>query len=377
METETTPACANPGCDQSGSKKCAACNTTPYCGPICQTDHWPHHREECEGHLLKVGSAHLAKAKDFYSANNLAQALRYSDLALAKLNAMKKRPLESVSEALACKCDSLNFLGRYAEFLQCAKDKYNMWALARGPAHPSTIDAAFLLIDGLLFNNENEDAHTYAHALWEIIHTNNHVDNDIPGDKRQEYVAKAAHILAHAIYRLAATGGIPPEEKQKSGEEAIARARQAVEIRTQLSGAESSEHAAAMVNLAGVLDFFVDYSDNSEVPCLYEQAIAIYTRVYGRTSMDVGASEFNLAHTYYQRAEIAHADRDLDRKQANLELALPHYREAARIYTTLSPNIGYADSALRKVAYIEEDLRRIGVARALVEAARARGRGVS
>ena len=367
METETTPACANPGCDQSGSKKCAACNTTPYCGPICQTDHWPHHREECEGHLLKVGSAHLAKAKDFYSANNLAQALRYSDLALAKLNAMKKRPLESVSEALACKCDSLNFLGRYAEFLQCAKDKYNMWALARGPAHPSTIDAAFLLIDGLLFNNENEDAHTYAHALWEIIHTNNHVDNDIPADKREAYVAMAAFLLSQAIYWFSMSGGIPPEEKQKAGEEAIARARQSLEIRIQENGAGSLVTAPAMVGLADVLSHFNDTNEENEVLRLFEQSLAIFTRINGRLSMNAGIGESKFADAYIKKSKNAFAANELDQCVANLKLALPHFREAAQIFRGINC-MDKANQALSDISTTEMHLR-------LVTATRAASRG--
>ena len=357
METATTAACcSNPGCDQPGTNKCSACKTTPYCGPICQTTHWARHKEECEGHLLKIGNAHLAKAKGFIVASNWAQVLQFSDLALGKLNAMKKGPIEAISQALAWKFIALQNLGRQEESLQSAKDKYNLWAMARGPAHPSTIDAAFFLIEGLLHNNEYEDAHFFAHTLWEIIHTNNHVDNDIPGDKWQHYVAMAAHLLAQAIWRLAESGGIPPEEKQKAGEEAIARARQSLDIYTQLHGAECQNAGNAMGGLASVLDYFDDGGDNSEVPRLYEQSITIHARVTGRTSVDVGESEFNFGLAYYQRASKAHAVQDLDRNQANLELALPHFREAARIFTAIKQT-DLANEALRNVADIEERLR--------------------
>ena len=225
--TETTAACcSHPGCDRPGTSKCSACRTTPYCGPICQTAHWVHHKQECEGHLLKVGSAHLDKANGFLRDRNWTQALRYSDLALAKLNVTKERPLHTLhmfGTALAIKYKALQNLVRYAESLQCAKDNYNMWALARGPAHPMTIDAAFILINALLHNKEYEDAEFYARTIWEIIHTNKHRDNDIPGEQREEYVANAADLLAQAIYRWAKSGGIPPEEKQQAAEEAIAR----------------------------------------------------------------------------------------------------------------------------------------------------------
>ena len=75
--TEAKP-CSNPGCDQPGTSCCSACMTSLYCGPICQTADWPHHKEECDGHLLKVGSAHLVKAKEFHDQRNWVQTLRYS-----------------------------------------------------------------------------------------------------------------------------------------------------------------------------------------------------------------------------------------------------------------------------------------------------------
>ena len=364
MATAETPpsCCSNPGCDQPGTSKCSACNATPYCGPICQTAHWTCHKESCDGHLLKVGNAHLTKALGFDVTNHSVQVLRYSDLALAKLNAMKKRPLEAISQALACKCTALQEMGRDVESLLCAKDKYNLWAMVRGPAHPSTIDAAFYLIDALLHNNEYEDANLFAHTLWEIIHTNNHVDNDIPGEERQEYVAMAAILLAQAIYRLTESGGIPPEEKQKAGEEAIARAREALEIRIQLHGTESECVSIVMGALADVLGYFNDGGDD-EVLRLYQQAIAIGNRVCGSTSGIVGAHESNLGVTYCRRAAKAHAADDLDQYVANLQLALPHFHEAARIYRVIN-HIGDADSALRKVAQVEENMRQAGIMRA-------------
>ena len=364
MEKASPPCCSNPGCDQPGTNLCSACKNKPYCGPNCQTADWPRHKDECEGHLHKVGKAHLNKARDFYRGRNCVQTLRCSDLALEKLNAMKKRPLEDISEALALKCGALQDLDRYAESLQCAKDKYNLWAIARGPAHPSTIDAAFYLIECLLHNNEYEDAHLFAHTLWEIIHTNHHVVNDIPGDKRQRYVACAAGLLAKAILKLTQSGGIPPEEKQKAGELAIARARQSLEIRTQLHGAESEYVATASGGLADVLDYFNDGIDNGEVFRLYEQAIAISTQLEGDTSINVGTFQYNFGTAYGRRVERALAVNDLERYVANLELALPHFREAAGIFSGLN-HMDHAEKALRAVVDVEKKLHqaRAAVAR--------------
>ena len=70
--------CSNPGCSEPGINKCSLCKITPYCGPICQTADWPGHREECPGHLRKMGMAHFEKARGFNRARNFEQTFRFS-----------------------------------------------------------------------------------------------------------------------------------------------------------------------------------------------------------------------------------------------------------------------------------------------------------
>ena len=42
-------------CDQPvGTKKCGACKSTPYCGPIDQIAKWSYHKVECPGLLLTM-----------------------------------------------------------------------------------------------------------------------------------------------------------------------------------------------------------------------------------------------------------------------------------------------------------------------------------
>ena len=50
---------------------------------------------------------------------------------------------------------------------------------------------------------------------------------------------------------------------------------------------------------------------------------------------------------------------------ANLELALSHFREAARIYRATN-HVEDAETALRDIAETEETIRRVRVARAAV-----------
>ena len=354
----TLKTCANPGCDQPGTNKCSGCQTTPYCGPICQKVHWAIHKESCDGRLRKMGMDHLVKARGFYRENNWSQVLRYSDLAATKLKQLKDRPLEDISDALSLKCVALGFLGQDREQLECAKEWYCLWNTK--PTDMGAINAALYLIQSCIQNNEYEDARLYASTLYEII--NHKHDNKIPDDQRQQYIANGAYMLALATLHLARNGGIPPEEKQKAGQEAIALARRALEIHTQLDGAESNKVPNDFALIADALAFFNDY-DDEEVLRLYEQAKNIHARVYGNSSVSVAIGEERLGMMYLQRAKRAREAGDLDRCVANLELAMPHYREAARIYRAIG-RMDEADIAAQRVVRVEEQLRQITIAKA-------------
>ena len=347
--------CSNPGCDQPGTKQCSACKTTPYCGPICQTADWMHHKEECPGHLRKMGMAHLGKARGFERDNNHVQALRFSELALNKLKLLKDRPFDAMDEALTFKTTALRFMGRYREAMESAKERYSLWAMTN-IRNPNSIWAAFDLIECCLHIGEFVDAELFARTAYEII--NERTDNIIPLDQRQKFLARGAHFLARATHLLAKTGGIAPEAKQATGVKAIALAREALVINTRLFGVENEQVADNMLVLAQILNYFNDVADD-EVLRLYGQAKAIFAQVQGSSSPNVAACEYNLGVAYYSRAIRAQAAHDLDRCVANLELALPHCREAVRIYTDIPNQVEYANSALRRVVEVEEGIRQI------------------
>ena len=348
--------CSNPGCDQpAGSKKCGACGTTPYCGPICQTADWPHHKEECQGHLLKVGKGHIDKAKGF-NRLNWPQTLRHADLALTKLKQLKDQrslaTIQILDQAMTCKFDALNFMGRAKESLECATERYNMWA-TNFMRNPGMIEAAFALIPSLIHNKEFSHAHLIAGTVYEM--TTHPETNNIPDDKQQSLLATAAHNLARSTIYLAKAGGIPPEEKQKAGEEAIMLARKSVELHTQLHGSESIEVSVDMGTLARALDHFNDVDDD-EVLHLFAKAISIICRVEGSASVNVAVGEDNLARAYGNRAKRAMAADDLVRVLANWELSLPHYREAARLFRAVN-HMEKADEASANAAGAEQNIK--------------------
>ena len=270
---------------------------------------------------------------------------------------MKDRPVEDISEALHCKCVALGFMGRYREQQECAKEWYCIWNTK--PTDVGAIRAVFQLISSSMQNYEFADAQLYASTLYEII--NHKHDNKIPEDQRQRYIAKGAYYLAQATLQLAKNGGIPPEEKQKAGQKVIALARRALEMHTQLYGAEDDDVANDLLALAEALDYFND-GEEEEVLHLFEQAKAIYVRLQGNSTPNVAIAEEKLGDAYRNRARRAHDANDLDRLVANLELALPRYRESARIFRAVN-RIDNAEHAARFAVDVEKLRRQYAITR--------------
>ena len=83
----------------------------------------------------------------------------------------------------------------------------------------------------------------------------------------------------------------------------------------------------------------------------------------GSSSPNVAASENNLGAAHYKRSRRALAAHDLDRCAANLELALPHFREAGRIYQAIN-HVEIAGDVIRDTIIAEELLRDVMALRA-------------
>ena len=358
-EVEVKP-CSNPGCDQPGKSSCSACNSTVYCCVICQTADWPRHKEECDGHLRKIGKANLAKAHSFYRDNNWKQSLHYAEIAVSKLTKLKDRRLETVeiiNEALACKCETLQFMCRYRESKGAAEERYTLWAM-NFIRNPGSMKAAFSLFQSCLNSGEFDDALRYGHHALFMI--NEMTDNFIPSDKRPQFLAHVSCLLATATFRLAEAGGIPPAEKQKMGEDSIVFARQALEIHTRLCGAGSSEVAIDLIALGDVLGFFNDVDDD-EIPRYYQRAIQIFARTEGALCANVATANHKLACAFQHRARRAdEISGDYPFCLVNYELALPHYREAVRIYR-INNHTEHAEQAQELVARAMDNIQRLKV----------------
>ena len=309
-----------------------------------------------------MGEVHSKKAWVFWREHNHVQSLRFSESALTSLKKLHPRSLEIITridDMMAIKYNALNFMDRNKEALECAKERYSLWA-AGNMRHYGMLKASTSLIESLIQNKEYEQAELIARTAYEMI--TSRYDNIIPEDQRQKYLALGSRLLARATHELAQSRGIAPEEKQKAGEKVIALARKALEIDTQLHGSQSTQVANDMATLANVLKYFNDAADDDEIILLYEQAKGHYSQVQGNSSPNVANCENNLAAVYETRADRARDANDPDRCVANLELALTHYREAERIYRI----VNYMDAAgrvARRIAGIEKTLAQIRIAR--------------
>ena len=109
--------------------------------------------------------------------------------------------------------------------------------------------------------------------------------------------------------------------------------------------------------LAGIL-VYLNEVDDDEARHLYEQSTSIFALVQGTLSMNVAAGEQNLGLAYMRRATRAYAACDLDQCVANLGLALPHFRESARISRAIN-HVDRADESVRSATDVEELLRQV------------------
>ena len=259
--------------------------------------------------MLKLGKSNLAKAGGFHDANNWPQTIRHADLSVTKLKQLKDRPIKLMDEALALKCNALNMIGHYREGLEAAKERYCLYLTCH--THPPAIYASFEVIQCCIHNKEYADAILYARTLWETITLSR--DSHIPDKLREEFTARGALELSRAMFRSAESENIPVNERVEAGIEAIVLARRALEIYTQLHGAESSRAAIAMLTLANVLGFFHDDNDDDEVQRLLENAKDIFAREENSLSANVTTCEKNLGNMYTKESRKARVSKDLDR----------------------------------------------------------------
>ena len=315
--------------------------------------------------LREEARIHLEEAEKFWTDYNGVQTLSFCELAMSKLkqllNSFSLDVTEMLDDTLRLKFNALSYMGQHTEALECARERYSLWNKTN-IRNPDTSDeddaltalhgilgAAFPLIESLIHNNEYIEAEPIARITYETIIINSGII--IPENQRHEFLAQGSKLLAIAIYWLAYSNGIPAEEKVQAGVEAIALARNALEIDTQLHGDESDEIAFDLLSLADLLKYF-NGDDDDEVLRLYERAIAIYRRVQGHLSPNVAVGENNLGNAYQKRADAALYANDLSRCMTNLDLAMSHFFSAERIFRTIN-HIDAADRSAQRAINIE------------------------
>ena len=133
-------------------------------------------------------------------------------------------------------------------------------------------------------------------------------------------------------------------------------ARRALENHSQLHGSESAQAAGDLGVLAEVLSCFNDVDDDEEIPRLYEQSIAMYARLQGSSCVNVGIHHSNFGGYYFKKATKALKEKNQKQCVINLELALPHLQEAARVHKS-NKHMERADRNERMAIDTEKMLR--------------------
>ena len=255
-------------------------------------------------------------------------------------------------------------MGKLKEALESAKERYCLYLTKH--THPPAIIASFALIESCIHNKEFFDAVLYARTTWETI--TGRGESHIPDNMREAFTARGAKELARALLNFAQQGNLPMEEKKETGKEAIMLARRALEIDTQVNGAESLQEGSDMAALAQVLSFFSEMDGDDETVRLYDQSTAIYALVEGNLSKNVAVNEYNVGLFYYNRSKREITVDTMDQCVADLELSLSRFHEAARIYRVID-HVDDVNGAMQFVKHAEELLRLATPARASASAA--------
>ena len=111
-----------------------------------------------------------------------------------------------------------------------------------------------------------------------------------------------------------------------------------------------------------MLDYFNNVDDD-EVLRLRKQAVSLLSRLEGSLSYNTAVGNENLGRSYCGIASRANEAKDWDRGIVNLNLALTYCREAVRIYKAINL-LDKADDVVRNITVVEENIRKIGIAKA-------------
>eukprot|EP00596_Hydrurales_sp_CCMP1899_P004393 CAMPEP_0119039972 /NCGR_PEP_ID=MMETSP1177-20130426/9750_1 /TAXON_ID=2985 /ORGANISM="Ochromonas sp, Strain CCMP1899" /LENGTH=246 /DNA_ID=CAMNT_0007004543 /DNA_START=719 /DNA_END=1459 /DNA_ORIENTATION=+ len=199
----------------------------------------------------------------------------------------------------------------FSSAVKYAEEAYNLVVEAYNPVHPQVQDAAGVLIQILIANDNLYDAQRFAEITYSNLR-----DKKNGMDQESEAVAMGAYNLAHVIY-------------QQEGDRVKAEklAREAIRIRTSIYGINSHTIGVSCDLLARIMREQNDLGD--ETRKLFERSLAIFNKDEGEDGLGVAAVNNNLGKFYHM---LAGTQPTIDSKRTQLQLSKSYYEQALRIY---------------------------------------------
>ena len=109
----------------------------------------------------------------------------------------------------------------------CAQERSQLWHMHIHTGYPGALAAMFTQIELSIITNVLDHAENNARIVQFLSSERTNLLSDA---HRPSHIAESSRLRALIILRKAQSGGIPPEGRQKAGEEAIMLAREAVAL---------------------------------------------------------------------------------------------------------------------------------------------------
>jgi len=271
--------------------------------------------EEEKNHLLQMlftTESNLCKLTEERRQFDVAEGHCQRCLAYAKrLGIEGEFKTNMILEALTSCGDLRQRQDDFSSAVKYAEEAYNLVVEAYNPVHPQVQDAAGVLIQILIANDNLYDAQRFAEITYSNLR-----DKKNGMDQESEAVAMGAYNLAHVIY-------------QQEGDRVKAEklAREAIRIRTSIYGINSHTIGVSCDLLARIMREQNDLGD--ETRKLFERSLAIFNKDEGEDGLGVAAVNNNLGKFYHM---LAGTQPTIDSKRTQLQLSKSYYEQALRIY---------------------------------------------
>jgi hypothetical protein len=213
-------------------------------------------------------------------------------------------------DALSVSCTVQKVLCNYPEAVSFAEECYNLVVEAYDCVHPQVQEAASVLINILIVNEDFYNAESFGRVTYDNLR-----DKKNGIDQEGDAVATGAYNLALVILRQ--DGDLIKAEEL---------ARECHRIRSLMEGGKYHGIGISSLLLASILIEQKELGEETRI--LLEQSLAIFLRTLGPISINTSVGNTSIAQ-YYRK--LANMQTVFEVKRKNYLLAKPYADEAYRI----------------------------------------------